>query len=127
MKNNLFDNIDANKSYILGFLWADGYINNRIETTIKSSDFNNIYNIFSKSGDWKQLHRDRHSKQTGKIYKSSSLYYYGKETYNFLYENDYKIKSSTQPTKILNIIPKEYHKDFYRGYIDGDGSFSYYV
>jgi len=129
-KTNIFNNISNIESYILGFLWADGYIlekGYKIETTIKSSDFDNIYNIFIKSGDWKQYHRNRKLKKIDKIYKSSAIYYCGKETYNFLYENDYKIKSHTQPTKVLKIIPKQYHNDFYRGYIDGDGSFSYYV
>jgi hypothetical protein len=131
MKNNLFQEIDNNKSYILGFLWADGYIRNkdkgyRIEITIKSSDFINLYNIFCKSGEWKEYHRERKSKQTGKIYKSSSIYFTCKETHTFLTNNDFNIKSSIQPTKILNKIPEEYHRDFYRGYIDGDGSFSLY-
>lgn len=129
-KTNLFENIDQQKSYLLGFLWADGYISKngyKIETTIKTTDFNNLYQIFEKTGDWKQYHRDRKSKQTGKIYNSSVIIYYGKKTYNFFYEYDYKIKSDTQPLKILNIIPNKFHKDFYRGYIDGDGSFSYYI
>jgi len=98
-----------------------------IGTTIKSTDFDNMYDIFCKSGVWSQYHRDRLSKQTGKIYKSSVISFFGKHTYNFLLNNDYSIKSHTEPTKILNIIPKKYHSDFYRGYIDGDGSFSCYV
>jgi len=116
-KTNLFENINQQKSYVLGFLWADGYIIKPrgyiIETTIKTTDFNNLYKIFEKIGDWKQYHRDRKSKQTGKIYKSSVIRYIGKETYNFLYEYDYKIKSDTQPLKILDFIPKKYHKDFF--------------
>ncbi len=128
MKENLFVDIDNNKAYILGFLWADGYLDKcGVNTTIKSSDFDNIYEIFINSGDWKQYHRDRKSKQTGKVYKSSTISTFGILTFNFLLKNDYKIKSNTQPTKILKTIPEEYRRDFYRGYIDGDGSFSYYV
>jgi len=130
LKPNIFENIDKNKSYILGFLWADGYIRNKkhlIETTIKTDDFNNINSIFRVNIKWNTSHRERKNKHSDKIYYSSCLSYYSKLTHDFLKSMDYHIKSQSQPTKILKYIPKNLHNHFYRGYIDGDGSFSYYM
>jgi len=42
--------------------------------------------------------------------------------YDFLSENNYKEKSYVSATKILNKIPNNLKKYFFRGYFDGDGS-----
>ena len=114
-------------SYILGFLWADGYVNKySISTTIKTSDFKNINSIFQKTGNWGFYHRKRFSKKSKKFYESSTIYISSKEISKFLIHNDFKIKSKTSPNKILSLIPENLQNHFFRGYVDGDGSFSFY-
>ena len=43
--------------------------------------------------------------------------------YNFLTEKGYEEKSLEDPYKILDIIPENLKHYWWRGYIDGDGSF----
>ncbi|MEK7087086.1 MAG: LAGLIDADG family homing endonuclease [Patescibacteria group bacterium] len=47
-----------------------------------------------------------------------------KDFANFLKENDYLIKSGASPNKILSLIPNNFHQYWYRGYMDGDGTYS---
>jgi intein/homing endonuclease len=46
-----------------------------------------------------------------------------KEIKKFLIENDYDNKSFASPDKILNIIPENIKRYFFRGLVDGDGCF----
>lgn len=114
-------------SYILGLLWADGCIwKNEISLVIKTDDFENFYRIFNLTGNWGGHHRLKFLKKTNKYYKSSKIFISSKIVMNFLLENDYDKKSYISPHKILDKLPKELHNHFFRGYIDGDGSFSSY-
>jgi len=129
LKENIFIEIDAVKSYILGFIYADGHVcknGNEISIMIGEKDFENIKDIISKTGEWSSKKRVRLSKQTNKKYVSGCFRHYSNLTSLFLTENGYKEKSYLSPVKILNKIPKELHNHFFRGYIDGDGSFSFY-
>lgn len=111
-------------SYIIGFLWADGYLkHNTVSVTLATKDFDNIYKIFSMTNDWKFTHRKKYLKKTNKYYDCSCISLSDKLLSKFLNENDFKNKSHVSPYKILSNIPQEFHKDFFRGYIDGDGSF----
>lgn len=109
-------------SYILGFLWADGYLNPSgytISTEIISEDAIYLIPIFTKTGKWSITYRKRkHWKPQTKICS------FGKDLYSFLLAMDYGTK--TIPTKILNLIPKNLHHYWWRGYFDGDGCFYYY-
>lgn len=126
-ENRLMNINDDISAYILGFIWADGnIINNKIMIHIKTDDFQNLYKILNKIGNWGIIHRKKYLKKTNKHYKSTTIYYSSKKLYTFLCNHDYKIKSKTQPIKILSKIPIKYHNHFYRGYVDGDGSFSFY-
>lgn len=125
----MFSEINDIKSYILGFIYADGCVcKNGNETSIEigEKDFENIKNIINKLGGWSINKRKRLSKQTGKVYITYRFRYFSNLTNLFLAENDYNAKSYVTPFKILNMIPKELHSHFFRGYIDGDGSFSFY-
>jgi len=129
MKENIFIEIDAIKSYILGFIYADGHVcknGNEISIMIGEKDFENIKDIIIKTGKWSIKKRIRLLKQTNKKYVSGCFRYHSKQTNLFLTKNDYREKSYLSPFKILNKIPKELHNNFFRGYIDGDGSFSFY-
>jgi intein/homing endonuclease len=113
--------------YILGFIWADGNLyKDSINISIKQTDFDNISSIFNQVGNWGYHTRERQSKQTDKTYITTKISINDKKLANFLLKNDFNIKSHTSPNKILSIIPNELKNHFYRGYIDGDGSFSLY-
>jgi intein-encoded DNA endonuclease-like protein len=113
-------------AYVLGFLWADGYIskvNNSISTTINTKDFNDIFRIFEKIGDWKQYNYKRYDKRTDKYYNTSTIHITNKHLRDFLIENDYSLKSNVSSDKILEKIPNNLKRYFYKGYSDGDGCF----
>lgn len=118
---------DKNICYVLGFIWADGHVNKKqVSITVKSSDFNTIYDIVKKSFTTSTYHRKKYLKQTGKYYNSSTITINDVKFKQFLIDNDFMIKSNTSPNKILKNITSDNIKHFLRGYIDGDGSFSIY-
>ncbi len=110
-------------AYILGFMWADGHINNdgrHFNIGGIKEDIEEIEPLFYKLGNWSKSIQDR----TKNGWKTA-VYLIGsnKEIYNFLLENDYKIKSQASADKILSKIPDDLKHYFFRGLIDGDGCF----
>ena len=109
-------------SYVLGLLWADGYIckkSNSITLQCSKEDIDYFLPIFRKTGDVNVYykHQSLNSKISGTIHFSSKI------IADFLKENDYTSKSISSPTKILSFIPKNLHKYFFLGWNDGDGCF----
>ena len=110
-------------AYILGLVWADGYVtNNDNHYTIKINslfdDLNTILHIFLKTGKW--FHGTRNRKNRRKqMYIGTS----NKIICNFLLENDYRSKSFESADKILSKIPEHLQHYWFRGLIDGDGCF----
>lgn len=106
--------------YILGFLWADGYLikntnksQYRICVEISNKDFDNIFYIFSKVGTW----------TVSTIKQNKRIQISNKMIYSFLLDHDYILKSTKAPTKILNKLPNNLKQFWWRGYFDGDGCF----
>lgn len=127
--NEKFMNLDIPEYiYILGFIWADGHISskNNIELYTSSKDFINIKNILLKSGNWCIYKKDKFLKKTNKTYTSYTFRVCDKKLSRFLINLDFKEKSIKSPYKILNLIPNNLKHHFFRGYFDGDGSFSIY-
>lgn len=113
-------------AYLLGFIWADGYlsithkktgnISYRIIIGINFIDGIYINKLLKKTGKWSIVTR------TPTIglpitHFSCSNTILGK----FLFDHDYKSKSTMSPDKILTHIPSHLHKYFILGYFDGDG------
>lgn len=133
-KNNIKEGFLVNTKdkinvYLLGFLWADGWIydkgyNHTLAMWLKKDDFDQIEYLFKENGinTFYEKQRYQNGKKFGNIGKGMRLC--NKNIVNFLIENDYKIKSQVAPTKILNKIPDNLKLYFWRGYIDGDGSIS---
>lgn len=116
--------------YILGYIWADGYIYNiknkyNIEL-YTSKDSVNIKKIIMKTGKWCIKKRIKYLKKTNKFYENYTFTVSDKKINNFLIDLDFNKKSYISPYKILNLIPHNLKHHFYRGYSDGDGSFSLY-
>jgi hypothetical protein len=111
-------------AYILGFLWADGCIafaNNtpsRVVLKIQSEDASEIEGLVQSTGTWLTYHDHRRLewKPTTTFQINSTLFA------GFLADLDYLSKHTT-PTKVLELIPPELQRYWYRGYIDGDGCF----
>ena len=102
-------------AYVLGFWFADGCIYN-----------NKMFDITTHSKDKYILNRIKEQLEyTGDLYK-----YTGRQAYrlNFSCVEIYKdiIKLGGKERKSFNChfpkVPKEYLRDFIRGYFDGDGS-----
>lgn len=107
-------------AYLLGFIWADGYLS-RIHTigiSCLSTDMNNIENIFQKTGEWNKTIRNRPNRK-----QITTFYTSNKELVNFLKENDYHAKSEESADKILSRIPNNLKRYWLLGLIDGDGCF----
>lgn len=121
-----FQQIDTpEKAYILGFIWADGYLykyfsknwNHRISIEIVEEDWIQIKDIFNTIGKWNI------QKRTRKDWKPQvNANTNNKFIYEFLEQHDFVEKSNSEPTKILSKIPKKFINSFWRGYFDGDGS-----
>jgi hypothetical protein len=109
--------------YILGLLWADGYVDkksNRVSIECVKDDIDYFFPIFKTTGNFNLTERQRPNRRIQGTISKSSL-----ELSTFLKENDYDSKSLLSPNKILNKIPKNLIHYFYLGWSDGDGCFYY--
>ncbi len=105
--------------YILGFIWADGYVSstkNRVAVSFNIKDLTDLKPILLKHIPF-HIHFAKRNGQPGFSINDLSLR-------SFLKENDYLIKSLATPSKILSKIPKSLQHYFFRGYFDGDGCFT---
>jgi hypothetical protein len=107
-------------AYILGLLWADGWITYKdsysVDIKLISKDFDNIEWIFFKLGEWKRYIR----KETTGHKQTTSLRLSGKELVDYLISLDYHTKYQSA-IKVINTIPEELKCYWWRGYVDGDG------
>jgi hypothetical protein len=119
--------IDSNSAYILGLLWADGYIhkiksnpNKKYDISLECVDDDMLFFrlILNKTGDWFYYTRKRGNYKP--ITKATTN---NKEFLIFLTDNDYDLKSIKSPDKIIDKLPNDLIKFFLLGVIDGDGCF----
>ncbi len=110
--------------YFLGFIWADGHLARErrrfgLSLELKHTDGESLKDLFLSIVPMKYK---LYEKNDG--YKTSAFYCRNKELCSFLGENDYCIKSSCEPTKILSKIKEDFHIFFWKGFFDGDGCVS---
>lgn len=121
VNDNYFEKIDNEfKAYWLGFLMADGYVNEQtpcLELTLKSEDFQHI----KKFKESLQSEAEIKNKRI-KSYEASRISICNKKIVEDL------IKCGCVNNKSLiiempdyNIVPKEFYRHFIRGFFDGDG------
>lgn len=114
-------NINENTCYILGLLWADGSLhNNMVALESIEEDIKFLKEYFLSTGKWNIRFRKRNNWKPQMAYHISN-----KQFSDYLKENDYDKKSFISPDKILEKIPDNLKKFWFRGYWDGDGCFYY--
>jgi LAGLIDADG-like domain len=122
---NTFINISIpESSYILGFMWADGYVNikkGQCPIVIASTypDSEEIYTIINKTGNWNYFRYENKSHKTWKDKVSITTNNF--PLAQFLINNDYNAKSHESADKILSLIPENLKHYWFRGLFDGDG------
>lgn len=111
--------------YLLGMLWADGYVDKKyqIELCLKAEDFDCVKPLIEKY-EYNKF-KYSHKKYKGKVFgKLRGLFKISNADLNlFLRSYDYREKSSVSPERILKAIPNELKYLWWRGYFDGDGCF----
>lgn len=126
--SQFMDVVTPEVAYLLGFLWADGYVsvkylngherNWTVGLGIVYSDYADIKPVLESVGRWSVLtHRQEGRQPQARIRISN------KPLGRFLKENDYGDKK-VAPTKILSRIPDHLKHYWWRGYFDGDGCMS---
>jgi intein-encoded DNA endonuclease-like protein len=125
INHNYFNVIDSeNKAYILGFIYADGYITdkNKLGISLNIKDENILLRIKKEMSSEYPLHYFNSS--YSKDYKSTGHVRFlinSEQIYNDLYNMGCITNKSDTLTFPAN-IPKHLIHHFIRGYFDGDGS-----
>jgi DNA-binding transcriptional regulator WhiA len=121
--SNYFSVINTEeKAYWLGFLAADGSIgnNNDIELALKYDDKDHVEK-FKKALNSKHKIGEKTINLNGKVFKAARIVMRDTKLHDDLCK--YGVCSNKSfITRFPFEIPKEFYKDFLRGYFDGDGS-----
>lgn len=115
--------INEKMAYFFGFFWGDGGMKSNNKPTIPKicivkEDAENLYETFKECFEFSY---SEYAQPNRKL--RSTFSFRDKNLKKFLLEMDGLNKSYMAPTKILKAIPSQYHKYFWRGYIDADGCF----
>jgi hypothetical protein len=103
--------------YILGFLWADGYIrNDTIRLELIKEDVDDIKELFDSTGKWNYYTRKRKNRKEQAILHTNN-----KLIASFLKEKGYSPKTYISAESILQHIPENIKPLWFRGFFDGDG------
>lgn len=117
-------------AYLLGLIWADGYVQLKQRTKdhsiygtitvgVSSDDFLDIKDTILKTGKWSISKRDNSAyrwKHHSKAYISSKVLAI------YLSDLNYTSKSEYSACLVLETIPNNLKKYWFRGLFDGDGS-----
>lgn len=108
-------------AYILGFLWADGWIGDQsLSIELVKEDANHLLSILSRHV--RPSVYQRHRKEGAiKRRPQTEIHICDARLARFLTSLDYDKKSGAAPTKVLKHIPIRFHRVFWLGYFDGDG------
>ncbi len=118
--NQFMDVKTPEAAYLLGLLWADGYVlpPHRIEIQANRDDLNEVLHIFLQTGAWCVMERTpKGRKPQLTIVTSNRL------LVDHLVSHGYVAKSTRSACSILSTIPNRLKHYWWRGLIDGDGCF----
>ena len=127
LNENFFDKIDAEeKSYILGFIAADGYVD---DNTNNIKIFSNDLDILEKIKQAIEFTGDIRATLKGGFENSKEGYCIDFTSYNIRKALN-KLGIHSKKSLTFNIIPQQIpdqlKRHFLRGYFDGDGSITAY-
>ena len=106
-------------AYFLGYFWADGHCNNAsLVMEITEKDGLNIKPVLMKLYNFKISRRERVGRKP-----QMSFYILDKKFSNLLKSLGKYPRTSESHKKVLTFIPEEFHRFFFLGLSDGDGSF----
>lgn len=123
-----FTTVFTNTSvYLLGLLWADGFISNYVNcytVGLDSThpDADDFIPLFSQLGKWGIYSYTKKNFPTWK--RTCSIKTNNRLLYNFLEQHGYAEKTGT-PESLLQLIPAGLHYYWFRGLFDGDGCLSF--
>lgn len=106
--------------YLLGFIWADGYIrpkDNNISIEIVKEDGILLKELFNIKIPWAIYYRERDKRKSQMCFSITD-----KEFKDFLLSFDFDKKSNYSPNKLILQLSEENYKFFIRGIFDGDGN-----
>ncbi len=118
-------------AYFLGYFWADGHVriapgkNYPFALLIQNTDYLTIAPMLSKLGKWGTFTYPNPSSADHAL--MTKVYTGNKPLVLWLLDHDYGSKSYGAPTKILEHIPEHLRHYWWRGYMDGDGSWRVYA
>jgi hypothetical protein len=130
MKNECNCNVNATvfkwpkigeAAYILGVLWADGYIRSAghgrwVVLEIMNKDATQLKPIFARTGKWHFDTRRRPKRKPISRFMATNRY-----LFDYLHSLNYEAKSEKSAAKVLLSIPESLRPYWWRGYFDGDG------
>lgn len=110
-------------AYILGLLWADGYVyahgyQNRVSIEMVEEDLKKLLPIFQSTGKWHVSYRNRLNRKPQMVISTNN-----RPFVKFLLEHKYVSKSNETANYVLSKIPDDLKHYWFRGLIDGDGCF----
>ncbi|WP_310876979.1 LAGLIDADG family homing endonuclease [Priestia megaterium] len=129
LNENFFDEINnEEKAYWLGFLYADGVINedeNLVRINLKSEDREHLEKFKLSVGSTHPV-KDTVKKSDGKNYYGVYVGFKSSHMVKMLVSKGcYQRKSLSLMFPSFHIVPKHLAHHFIRGYFDGDGCISY--
>ena len=116
--------------YLLGLLWADGWVYESIGGNLclglecLSEDMKTFKPYFDTTGRW-NYYNMKYNPLRPTVQGRDHISLHNKKDIAFFVDNDYKVKSLVSPKKVLALIPNELKVYFFRGWVDGDGCFYY--
>lgn len=128
LDHNFFETIDTEeKAYILGFLYADGYVNENktcVEIGLAEKDEEILHKINNAIGSTKEIEK-RIVKAFGGEFPSVRLTLYSKKLVEDLKKQGCHTRKTYDLSRPSNdVFPEELKRHFIRGYFDGDGCIS---
>lgn len=120
--HNFIDNPDKKGAYLLGLIWADGYICPKmrsISVSMLKEDMDELIEIFSSIGKWHFFSRIRKNR----IKEITEVSTYNPILINKMIEFGFTEKSKLSPDELIKKIHPDDLKYFIRGIVDGDGCF----
>ena len=106
-------------AYILGLLWADGYIiGNSVRLEVQKVKVEYFVRSIKKTGNWAASERRRPNKKAQMLINTNN-----ERIANHLRKFGYGPRAYVSACEILKTIPQDLIRYWFRGIVDGDGCF----